>query len=142
MHLPVSTTGIVSFISCCVQVLFKTNMKYGINIQSKEKLKRKQYVHSASFINTCTSHCYCTAMTSQFLPATVERKKVWSLDGPSFSLSLSLDFLNSIFHQLLDSVLVNNQCWVKLSSLHQLFKTLRKEYNTVRTLMDIQIESK
>lgn len=56
-------------------------------------------------------------MTSQFLPAKVERQREVGL----WVVSL-LHCLNSILHQLVDfMMIIDQQSWMKLSSLHQVF---------------------
>lgn len=56
--------------------------------------------------------------------------KHWETKGGCwiFGLPLSLSplhSLNPILHKLMDSILVNHQGWMKLSSFHQLFKALK-----------------
>lgn len=116
--------------------------KYDINIQSRENLalKSKRYTSSGSYIHSGDDspfheHMHATFLIAQwwhhsFSPQML--KGVWSLDCPSIS---SLHCLNSILHQLMNSVLVDHQGWMKLSSLHQLFETLNVVNDTVRTFI-------
>lgn len=115
--------------------------------KAKKTWKSKRYTSACSFIHSFwTGHthdiCYCTAMTSQFLPANFERQREVSLWVVPLSLSLSpIHCLNSVLHQLVDSVPVDHQGWMKLSSLHQLFKTLKVVNDTIRTLfVGVQID--
>lgn len=86
-------------------------------------------------MNTCTQHLLLHTMTSQFLPANVERQKVGlSLGCPSVSIS-RLHCLNSVLHLLVDPMLVDDQGWMKLTSFHQLFKTLKEVNDTIGTLL-------
>lgn len=118
--------------------------KYELGMTStygaKKKVKVNNTLHlarsfildeTASFTNTCTRHLLLHSDDITVSPRKRSRDKGREVGLWVVPLSLSLSLyplhcLNSILHQLVDSVLVDHQGWMKLSSLHQLFKTLKE----------------
>lgn len=94
-------------------------------------------------MNTCTRHfVIAQRWHHSFSPQNTERQREVGLWVVPPSLPLSpLHCLNPVLHQLVDSVSIDHQGRMKLTSLHQLFKTLKVVNDTVRTLLvGVQID--
>lgn len=82
--------------------------------------------------NTCMWHLLLHSDDiTVFCPSNVERQR--EVVGLWVVPLRSLHCLNTVLHQLMDSIFVDHEGWTKLSSLHQLFETLKVENDTFRT---------
>lgn len=111
-----------SFISCSVQGLFKM-IHLIFLVHSFWTASFNEHMHVTFVIAQQWHHSFC--------PSNVERQR--EVVGLWVVPLRSLHCLNTVLHQLMDSIFVDHEGWTKLSSLHQLFETLKVENDTFRT---------